>query len=374
MTSHVVVAATTPRTASAFYRANLAELRARGFVVHLVTSPGPEVEELRSLVEYVHTIPMMREIGIRADIAALFRWIRLLRDIRPEVVFAGTPKAGLVAMLSSRLCRVPRRVYFLQGLRLEGEVGSKRRILVFAERLASRCSHAIIAVSPSLAAEYRRLRLNCGREVLVPRQGSSHGVDTIYYSPRRRDGELLVALGLDPLTVTAAFVGRLTSDKGPETLAMALELLHHREVEVQLLVIGWQDEPDSRRFVWLLEGSSQRVRVIGPVDDVRPYLAACDFLVLPTAREGMPNVVLEAAAMGRAAVTTTATGAIDSVVHCRTGLLFDYGDSLELANAMELLALDSGLRNAMGASARERMVSEFQPCDVARSIIDMVLP
>ena len=83
-------------------------------------------------------------------------------------------------------------------------------------------------------------------------------------------------------------------------------------------------------------------------DDVRPYLALSDFLVLPTKREGMPNVVLEAAAMGKPAVTTTATGAVDSVVDGVTGLLVGPDDGEAMGRAIEQLVRDPELRETDG--------------------------
>lgn len=373
MTRHAVVSSTLPRTADAFYREKLSELRTRGYVVHLITSPGPEVDSLRLCVDDVRIVPMAREISLFSDLVALVAWIRILRETRPELVFAGTPKAGLVAMVSARLCRVPRRVYFLQGLRLEGATGAKRRILAIAERVASWCSQVVVAVSPSLADEYRRLGLNAGRDVVVAHYGSSHGVDTDHFTPQTCNRSLLDELALDPSVPTLAFIGRLTGDKGPETMTAALDLLHRQGQLVQLIVIGAQDETDSRRFVRDLETSSQEVRVIDQVSDIRPYLAASDVLVLPTMREGLPNIVLEAAAMGIPAITTTATGAIDSVVAGETGLLFEYGDEVGLADAVRQIICDPDGRKAMGVAARERVVRDFQPRDVSLGIIDLVV-
>ena len=141
-------------------------------------------------------------------------------------------------------------------------------------------------------------------------------------------------------------------------------------------MLGPQDEPDSQVYVQRLEQIDDRVRVrvLDLIDDVRPYLALSDLLVLPTKREGLPNVVLEAAAMGKPAVTTTATGAIDSVIDGETGLLVgpdDGGDGM--GRAIESLAGDAALRERLGQASRDRVVRDFQPVDVARAIVDQVV-
>ena len=367
-----VVSSTVAITAASFYTEFMHELGIRGYEIHVVTSPGAGFESLRETADHVHALHMHRGVSPARDLVALVRWVRLLRRLRPHVVLGGTPKAGLLSMLAGRLTGVPSRTYLLQGLRLEGATGRQRWLLGRMERMASRCSQRVIAVSPSLASEFTRLRLNAGRPVVLPHHGSSHGVDTVHFSPRSRDPNLLAELGFQPQIPVAAFIGRLTADKGPEMLISALTELTGHGTRLQLLVIGAQDEPDSRQYVAALHGlgTSVPVRVLNQINDVRPYLALSDIVVLPTKREGMPNVVLEASAMGLPVVTTTATGAVDSVIHGVTGLLVGPDDGRAMAQALHSLSVDPALRRRLGQAARERVVRDYQPLDVARSIVD----
>jgi glycosyltransferase involved in cell wall biosynthesis len=370
-----VVSSTIPVTAASFYRETLEELRVRGYEVHVVTSPGPQAASLADVSHAVHSLPMYRGVSPLKDLVGLVRWIILLLRLRPEVVLGGTPKAGLLSMMAARITGVSQRTYLLQGLRLEGSAGVQRLILALFERIASHCSHRVVAVSPSLAREYERLGLNAGRSVVVPHHGSSHGVDTEHFVPRARDAELAASLDLAAGVPVVVFIGRLTADKGPDTLIRALTSVAERGCSLQLLVLGAQDEPDSQTYLHRLEqlGDRVRVQVLDHIDDVRPYLALSDLLVLPTKREGLPNVVLEAAAMARPAVTTTATGAVDSVIHGVTGLLVGPDDGEGMGRAIELLAGDPSLRDRMGRASRDRVVRDFRPGDVARAIVDQAV-
>lgn len=368
-----VVTTTISRSVDSFYGQMIDDLRSRGFRVVVVTSPGPEIPRLSQRADDVRLIEMARDVSLLKDLRALISWVRLLRRLRPEVVIGGTPKAGLLSMMAARLVGIPRRGYMLQGLRLEGVHGPKRRVLALMERLSSWCSQVVIAVSPSLAQEYRRGWLHAGRRVVVPNHGSSHGVDTDFFEPRERNVALLKDLDLDPEHPVLVFIGRLTADKGPLTLIEALRAVAQAGEHVQLIVVGAQDERDSAMHVAGLREVSERVRVLNHLDDVRPYLAASDLLVLPTLREGMPNVVLEAAAMGIPSVTTTATGAIDSVVDGETGLLVPPQDADALGDAILRLIREPALRAKLGSAARERVVRDFQPTDVARAIVDHAL-
>jgi glycosyltransferase involved in cell wall biosynthesis len=370
-----VVSSTIPITAATFYRETLSELRARGFEVHVVTSPGAQGASLADVSHTVHSLPMHRGVSPLKDLVGLVRWILLLLRLRPQVVLGGTPKAGLLSMMAARITGVPQRTYLLQGLRLEGSSGTQRRILALMERIASHCSHRVVAVSPSLAREFERLGLNAGRPVVVPHHGSSHGVDTEHFVPRPRDPDLGASLDLTVGVPVVVFIGRLTADKGPDTLIRALTSVAERDCSLQLLVLGAQDEPDSQTYLHRLEqlGDRVRVQVLDHIDDVRPYLALSDLLVLPTKREGMPNVVLEAAAMAKPAVTTTATGAVDSVIDGVTGLLVGPDDGDGMGRAIERLARDAALRDRMGQASRDRVVRDFRPEDVARAIVDQVV-
>jgi glycosyltransferase involved in cell wall biosynthesis/nucleoside-diphosphate-sugar epimerase len=368
-----VVTTTISRSVDSFYGQIIDDLRERGYRVVVVTSSGPELPRLRTRADEVRIVEMARDVSLVKDLRALMGWIRVLVGVRPDLILGGTPKAGLLSMMAAWILRVPRRAYLLQGLRLESVRGPKRMVLAAMERVSSWCSQGVIAVSPSLAREYTRAGLNAGRAVHVPHHGSSHGVDSVHFAPQPRNDDLLRELGLDPALPVVIFIGRLTADKGPAALTEALRRLADQGEHVQLLVVGAQDEPDSQAHLERLVAASKRVRVLNHLDDVRPYLAASDLLILPTLREGLPNVVLEAAAMGIPSVTTTATGAVDAVVDGVTGLLVPPENGEELARAVRRLLDDADLRSHLGASARERVVRDFQPTDVARSIVDHAL-
>ena len=351
----------------------MAELDAAGYEVHVVTSPGPEVPDLRARADEVHLIRMERGISAWQDMKSMRAWVSLLRRIRPTLIIGGTPKAALFSMVAAAIVRVPRRVYFLQGLRLEGTSGLNRQVLATMERLTSACSHIVIAVSPSLALAYKRARLPMRRRVAIPHHGSSHGVDTEYFRPMPRSVSLIRSLGMDPEVPIVAFLGRLTADKGLAELLQASDIVREAGGKVQVLALGAQDEADSALIAWSVAQSKVRIVIREDVPDVRPYLACSDVVALPTRREGFPNVVLEAAAMGVPSVTTRATGAVDAVIPGQTGLLVDVNDPAQLADALLTFIENPELRRTMGAAARERVLRDFQPRDVARAVVRIAL-
>lgn len=336
-------------------------LRDLGWNTHVISSPGPRADRLRASGVHVHTVRMARDPSPFLDLISTFDWIRVLAHVRPDIVMSGTPKAGLLGMLSAWLVGVPDRVYVMRGLRLETSRGLLRAVLVRIEKLAFALSSRAIAVGPSLRNEVVRLNLTTSDKISVIGKGSSNGVDPERFRPRGNENAEVLSLrdsvGLRPGTPTLGFVGRLSPDKGLDTLEAALEILEKRDLAFQLLLVGGQD--GTRVGSGARPGSSIRIMQTGQVSDTSKYYALIDVLCLPTRREGFPNVVLEAAASGVPAITTNATGAIDSVVHGTTGLIVNVDDPEELADAVEHLLSNSEIREKMGRDARAWAIENF---------------
>lgn len=340
-------------------------LATRGWDVHIVSSPGPLLDELSSADGVTtHGITMAREPSPVEDLRALAAWVRLLRRVRPSLLSVGTPKAGLLGGIAGLLTRVPHRVYLLRGLRLESFSGPRRMVLALLEKFASSCAHRILAVSHSLRNRATALKLMPPEKIVVLGAGSSNGVETALYSRERfADADLArmsKALGLVPGIPVVGFVGRLTKDKGLEVLAETRAILERKKVDYQLLIVGGIDDSDGARILDAVCSTGRPALVSGQVDNPELYYQLMDILCLPTLREGFPNVVLEAAAAGVPTVTTTATGAIDSVIHGETGLIATVGSAESLSDQLALLLRDSELRSTMGANATLRVKNCFE--------------
>ena len=347
-------------------RGQLRYLRTAGFHPAIVCGPGPQSEEMRATESIsVYTLKMEREISPLEDLVALLRASQLVRRLRPMVSNSGTPKAGLLVGLAAWFNRVPCRIYTLRGLRVETTTGPKRWLLWLTELVACACAHRVICVSPSLRQRAVELGVVPLRKAIVLASGSSNGVDPSRFSPtpERLANAATVRrqLGIDPHRAVIGFVGRLTSDKGVPELVAAFRLLRRRFPSAALLLVGSYEQgdpvpPDTRAAI---ESDSSVIRV-NFTSEIATYYFVMDMLVLPTHREGFPNVVLEAQAASRPVVTTSATGALDSVCNGVTGLLVPVGDAVALADALMKLLSDQELAQRMGRAGRERVIREFR--------------
>jgi glycosyltransferase involved in cell wall biosynthesis len=336
----------------------------RNWDVVLICAPHPALATL-ALEEGItlHALPMARNPSPVKDLISLMSLIRLLSRIEPDVVVYATPKASLLTSIAAWLTRVPARVYELWGLRLETSQGISYRIFWAMERLTMALSTRVVANSRSLAERAIGLRLTRDRPVDVLGAGSSHGVDIDWFASGADlpavDEETAMLLKPSANTFTVGFVGRLHPDKGIDVLLSALARCADRGVTVQGLLVG---AAEGARLAGQIESLRDRVkvRIVGEVRDVRPYIEAMDVLVLMSRREGFPNVVLEAAAMQTPAIVANSTGTVDSVVDGVTGWVVPVDDTKALANCLLDLETDREKIRRAGVSARAWVEREFR--------------
>ena len=282
-----MIATTVPETLHRLVLPQIPLLQTAGWQILLVSASNSE--SLKKLGMSVTAIPMSRTIDPARDARAWSLWFRFLTRTKPEIVMGSTPKAGLLSMTAAKAARVPYRVFLHRGARWETLHGPRRHLIRSLERVTMRAATHNLAVSKSLAD----LVYAEGLTKTPPRvlgQGASRGVNLDVFRPAKS------GTSHDP---TLGFIGRLTTDKGVASALEALDHIRRSYPQARLLVAGRYDEtdpvPQSTRDK--LE-RDPAVTMLGQVSDIPQLLNSIDVLVFPSAREGFPNAVIEAAACG----------------------------------------------------------------------------
>lgn len=366
MKKKIVRSSTIPQSLSTFCKGVLREL-SREYEVVAISSPGDALDEVRTR-EGVRTIavPMERHISLFKDLKSLWRMWRVLRAEKPDMIHSITPKAGLISMMAAWLAGVPVRVHMFTGLVWPTSTGLKRRILMATDWLTCACATHIIPEGEGVKADLLNHHIT-RKPLQVLGYGNIRGIDLDYFDPekfvdgrRHEDG------------FTFVFVGRIVRDKGINELIQAFDRLHREHPQTRLVLVGPREDnldpvlPETLQRIDQGDG----IEAVGRQSEVRPFYAGADALVFPSYREGFPNVVIEAGAMGLPSIVTDINGSREIIVNGENGIIVPPQDAEALYQAMKRFVEDDKMVKALAANARELIASRFEQGYVRKCLYD----
>lgn len=339
-----------------------------------VSNPDEALERMSHLPG-VRTIgvPMQRHIAPLSDLRSLWRMYRLMHRERPWLVHSMTPKAGLICMLAARLAGVPNRMHTFTGLIWPTSHGIKRSILKAMDRLLCSCATVINPEGRGVRDDMVRGGIT-RRSMVILGHGNVRGIDPEYYNPEDL-GVRQTAKTLrqdDPeASMVYVFVGRLVADKGIAELVRAFADVYDKDHGARLWLVGRTEDDldplykDTRDTI----ASHPGIRAFGEQADVRPYLVGADAFVFPSHREGFPNVVLEAGAMGLPSIVTDINGSREIIENHYNGVIVAPGDAKALEAAMDTLR-DSSVRARMAGHCRDHVLRYWSASQVRQALLN----
>lgn len=310
-------------------------------------------------------LPLTRKITPFKDLKAVYSLYSFLRKEKPAIVHTHTPKAGIVGMLASKLAGVPLRLHTVAGLPLLEATGIKRKILDSVEKLTYRCATHVYPNAQGLKTIIEDLNFTTSSKMKVIGKGSSNGIDTTYFSGdtfSTTSGAITQQLGIAPTDFTFILVGRLVGDKGVNELVEAFVSVHKKHPETSLLLVGPLEEELDPLLLETQEiiKTHPKIYTTGYVDDVRPYFAFAKALTFPSYREGFPNVVLQAGAMGLPSIVSNINGCNEIITDNYNGLIVPVKNNDALKEAMLTFIEDEDLYNRAKINAREVITSSYE--------------
>ena len=369
----ILYVTTISMTLDYFLKGVMTDLVKAGNEVVAVSSPGPWMAGVRAIdgVKVIE-VPMERRISPFKDLRSLRRLYKVIRSERPDIVHSFTPKAGLLAIMAAKLAGIKVRIHTFTGLVFPTASGLKKRLLKTTDRLTCSCATHIIAEGQGV----RRDLVDAGitkKEVRVLGHGNIRGIDLAYYDRTPEVLELADNLKV-PGVFTFLFVGRVVRDKGIVELVQAFEKLCPDKQPVRLVLVGpFENDVDPipediRRRI----EENPAIITTGELTgiDLLAWYAASDCFVLPSYREGFPNTVLEAGAMGLPSIVTDINGSREIITDGINGIIVPPRDSVALSQAMLKMLQDSDSRKSAVSASREMISSRFEQEQVRKCLYD----
>ncbi len=372
---------TVPISFKVLLKGQLRFMASNGFDVKGVSSEGEELREVRENEGIVmEAINMSRKITPFQDLKSLWEMWNFLRKEKPQIVHTHTPKAGIIGMLAARLAGVPHRLHTVAGLPLMEATGIKRKILNFVEKLTYSSATRVYPNSKGLYDFILQNNFTQSNKLKIIANGSSNGINTIFFSPAQvseiEKAALREKLNIQPDDFVFVFVGRIVSDKGINELIKAfseLQAVENNELTgIKLLLVGGlESDLDPLNPETLAEINQNRdIISVGFQQDVRPFFAISDALAFPSYREGFPNVVMQAGAMGLPSIVSDINGCNEIIVEGENGLIIPPKNVEKLKEKMLTLARDKNLYIKLKENSRRMIKNRYEQSMVWKALLE----
>lgn len=367
MKKKLIRTSTIPASLNTFCRGMLKMLNEH-FEVVAVSSPDEALNEIAQR-EGVRTaaVPMERHISIARDLKSLWLMVKVMRAERPYIVHSITPKAGLVTMLAAWLTRVPVRIHTFTGLVWPTATGLKRRILMATDWLTCACATHVIPEGEGVKRDLLDHHIT-RKPIRVLGYGNIRGIDLEYYKPQP-------SVGKNDTGFTFVFVGRIVREKGINELVAAFKRLQAIHAGARLVLVGAREDDLDPVMPQTVAEIEQNPAIIeaGRQKDVRPFFNEAHALVFPSYREGFPNVVIEAGAMGLPSIVTDINGSNEIITHGVNGVIVPPRNEQVLFEAMLRWVEHPDEAAALATNARSMVASRYEKSFVEQCLLNFYL-
>jgi len=322
----------------------------------------------------VTTISMSLDILLKGQLAYLNQYFDVvgLSSEKPFIVHTNTPKGSLLSMLAACMTHIPHRIYSVTGLRFETTTGLKRFLLKSMERITCFCATKVIPEGDGVKNTLLKEKVT-KKPLHKILNGNINGIDLTYFSCTTNILEIANRIRDKNAIFTFCFVGRLVRDKGVNELIEAFVKLSKELKNVHLLLVGNFEknlDPISEKIEKLILNSKE-IKFMDYQEDVRPFFAASDALVFPSYREGFPNVVLQAGAMGLPSIVTDINGCNEIIVQKQNGIIIPSRSADSLYTAMKyFVEQKDDLVKEMSFKARPMIASRYEQSEVWKALLD----
>jgi len=320
-------------------------------------------------------VEIRRGISLWKDFISVLKLVRVFKQEKPLIIHSHTGKAGFIAMIAGKIAGVPIRIQTVTGVGYEATKGIFRQIIILSDRITFFCATNIIPEGNGVRNSM--LKFNVTKKPLhIIRNGNINGIDIDYFNPSTvsdaTKSALKNSLCIKESDFVYVFIGRIVGDKGVNELVSSFDMLFKSYQDIKLLLVGPFEntrDPLSEDTKHLIK-ENKAIVPVGLQQDIRPYLAISDILVLPSYREGFPNAVLEAGSMGIPAIVTDINGCNEIIKHEFNGLIINTKDVVALTKAMERVYLNRDFLKQLACNIRPVIVERYRREDVWEALLE----
>jgi len=347
-----------------------------GFDVLMISADGKELPEVIKQEQCRHIIvPMTRKITPFRDLQCLFQLVKIFRKEKPDIVHTHTPKAGLLGMMAAKLCGVKVRIHTVAGLPLMVEKGAKYQLLKFIEKLTYASASQVWPNSNSLKEFILGKKLCNPAKLNIIGKGSTNGININRFNKEILDEKVIDAVK-EQIRYSSQYkyllcIGRLVKDKGIIELVHVFSQLQKSDPSLKLLLVGGYEpslDPLPASTLQQIE-SNEAIIHIPWTDNVAYYMYLAGYFVFPSHREGFPNVLLQAGAMGLPVICSHITGNIDIVTNNETGLVFDQGNEQQMLKLLQYAITHPQHMQSMAAKLQQMIREDYRQENIWQNIL-----
>ncbi len=341
-----------------------------------VSTPNHELSNL-SVQEGIRVKGLKMERGISPfrDIVSIINLFIFLLKEKPLIIHSHTPKAGLISMLAGFLARVPIRIHTFTGLIFPAKRGFFQKVLIFFDKLICFCATNIYPEGEGVRRDLIQYSIT-KKNLKVLANGNINGIDIKQFSLENFDTQTITLirsnLKFSSEDIIFLFVGRILKDKGVDELVNAFLKINQKYNNSKLLIVGsFEDEINPvSEFTKQEIINNNNITYVGFQIDVRQFFAIADVFILPSYREGFPNVVLQAGAMELPSIVTNINGSNEIIKDEFNGLIIEPQNENHLYFAIERYILDNNLRNNHKQKIRQNIIQKYNQKDVWNATIE----
>lgn len=344
------------------------------FSITAVSGSGKNLEEVK-IREGVNVYPisMVREISLIKDLFSLIKLYSYFKKEKPLIVHSITPKAGLLSMLAAKFAKVPIRMHTFTGLIFPTRTGLMQNLLIRMDQILCWAATNVYPEGNGVKQDLIDYKIT-SKPLKILANGNVNGIDLDYFNPTSfSDHEINLLRNKHNINnddFVFVFVGRLVGDKGINELIEAFEGIDNKNAKL-LLVGSFENELDPLEKETLSTiKTNPNIISVGYQTDVRAYFAISDALAFPSYREGFPNVVMQAGAMGLPSIVTDINGCNEIIEEGTNGIIIPPKDVVALKNAMLEMIENKELYNHLKSNAREMITSRYEQRIVWEALLE----